>query len=63
MRRGKITDASTPSQNSLQISNSSSTTINLQTAKTTVLNPDKNNLTDPPLLFDSSVNVRIALMI
>ena len=63
MRRGKITDASTPSQNSLQISNSSSTTINLQTAQTTVLNPDKNNLTDPPLLFDSSVNVRIALMI
>ena len=63
MRRGKITDASTPSQNSLQISNSSSTTINLQTAQTTVLNPDKNNLTDPPLLFDSSVNVLIALMI
>ena len=63
MRRGKITDASTPSQNSLQISNSSSTTINLETVQTTVLNPDKNNLTDPPLLFDSSVNVRITLMI
>ena len=63
MRRRKITDASTPSQNSLQISNCSSTTINLQTAQTTALNPDKNNLTEPPLLFDSSVNVLIALMI
>ena len=37
----------------LQISNSSSTVIISQTAKVTVLNPDKNYLTETRLLFDS----------
>ena len=48
-----VTDASTPSQTTLQISNSSSTTIILQTAKATVLNPEENHSTETRLLFDS----------
>ena len=47
-----VTDASTSSQTTLQISNSS-TTIILQTAKATVLNPDENHSTETRLLFDS----------
>ena len=37
----------------LQISNSSSTKIILQTAKAAVFNPDKKHLTETRLLFDS----------
>ena len=37
----------------MQISNSSSTLIILQTAKATVLNPDENHSTETRLLFDS----------
>ena len=49
----KVTDASTPSQTTLQISNSSLSTIILQTAKATVLNPDENHSAETRLLFDS----------
>ena len=47
------TDGDTPPQTTLQISNPSSTTIILQTAKATVLNPDENHSTETRLLFDS----------
>ena len=49
----KLTNASTPSQATLQISNSSSTAIILRTANATVLNPDENHSTETRLLFDS----------
>ena len=48
-----VTDFGTSSQTTLQISNSSSTTIILQTAKATVLNLDENHSTETRLLFDS----------
>ena len=47
------TYASTLSQTTLQIINSSSTTIILQTAKATVLNPEENHSTETRLLFYS----------
>ena len=48
-----LTNASTPSQATLQISNSSSTAIILRTANATVLSPDENHSTETRLLFDS----------
>ena len=48
-----VTGASTPSQTTLQVNNSSFATIILQTAKATVLNTDENHSTEIRSLFDS----------